>query len=111
MRITELHDEYVVVDANHPLAGETLNFQVRVLRVRTADEFTAALREAKAATESVVVHVETDPLVPAPDSRSWWDVPVAEVSSLESTQRARKTYDDAKSTQQNFLHPSEEVSS
>jgi hypothetical protein len=33
------------------------------------------------------------------------------VSSLESTQRARKTYDDAKSTQQNFLHPSEEVSS
>jgi hypothetical protein len=33
------------------------------------------------------------------------------VSSLDSTQRARKTYDDAKSTQQTFLHPSEEVSS
>ena len=92
------------------LAANAESLGVRVLRVRTADEFAAALREGKAATTSVVVHVETDPLVPAPDSRSWWDVPVAEVSSLESTQRARKTYDDAKSTQQRFLHPSEEVS-
>ncbi|WP_433028884.1 3D-(3,5/4)-trihydroxycyclohexane-1,2-dione acylhydrolase (decyclizing) [Actinomycetospora sp. CA-053990] len=93
------------------LAANAESLGVRVLRVRTADEFAAALREAKAAATSVVVHVETDPLVPAPDSRSWWDVPVAEVSSLDSTQRARKTYDDAKSTQQTFLHPSEEVSS
>ena len=28
----------------------------------------------------VVIHVETDPLVFAPDSESWWDVPVSEVS-------------------------------
>jgi 3D-(3,5/4)-trihydroxycyclohexane-1,2-dione acylhydrolase (decyclizing) len=93
------------------LAANAESLGVRVLRARTADEFASALREAKAATTSVVVHVETDPLVPAPDSRSWWDVPVAEVSHLESTQRARKTYDDAKSTQRRFLHPSEEVSS
>lgn len=48
MRITEVHDEYVVVDANHPLAGETLNFQVRVLKVReaTEDELLAAQAEA-----------------------------------------------------------------
>jgi FKBP-type peptidyl-prolyl cis-trans isomerase SlyD len=48
MRVTEVHDDYVVVDANHPLAGETLNFQVRVLRVRpaTEDEILAARAEA-----------------------------------------------------------------
>ena len=28
----------------------------------------------------VVIHVETDPLVYAPDSEAWWDVPVSEVS-------------------------------
>ena len=88
------------------LAANAESLGVRVLRARTTDEFASALREAKAATTSVVVHVETDPLVPAPDSRSWWDVPVAEVSHLESTQRARKTYNDAKSTQRRFLHPS-----
>jgi FKBP-type peptidyl-prolyl cis-trans isomerase SlyD len=48
MRVMEVHDDYVVVDANHPLAGETLNFQVRVLTVRAAtdDEVLAAKAEA-----------------------------------------------------------------
>jgi FKBP-type peptidyl-prolyl cis-trans isomerase SlyD len=47
MRITQVEDDYVVVDANHPLAGETLNFQVRVLTVRkaTEDELLAAQAE------------------------------------------------------------------
>jgi 3D-(3,5/4)-trihydroxycyclohexane-1,2-dione acylhydrolase (decyclizing) len=88
------------------LAANAASLGVLVLRARTPEEFAAAMRQAKAAHESVVVHVETDPLVPAPDSRSWWDVPVAEVGSLESTQRARKTYDENKSTQKTFLQPS-----
>jgi 3D-(3,5/4)-trihydroxycyclohexane-1,2-dione acylhydrolase (decyclizing) len=89
------------------LAANAESLGVRVLRVRSAEEFAAALREAKAGDESVVVHVETDPLVPAPDSRSWWDVPVAEVSSLDSTRGARKTYDENKATQKTFLTPSD----
>lgn len=36
MRVVEVHPNHVVVDANHPLAGETLNFQVRVVSVRPA---------------------------------------------------------------------------
>ena len=43
--------------------------------------------KARQSTRTTVVHVETDPLVPAPDSPAWWDVPVAEVSALDSTQR------------------------
>jgi FKBP-type peptidyl-prolyl cis-trans isomerase SlyD len=48
MRIEEVQEDYVVVDANHPLAGETLNFQVRVVDVRAAteDEILAARAEA-----------------------------------------------------------------
>lgn len=48
MRVTEVHDDHVLVDANHPLAGETLNFQVHVLNVRSAsdDELLAAKVEA-----------------------------------------------------------------
>jgi FKBP-type peptidyl-prolyl cis-trans isomerase SlyD len=38
MRVTEIRDDSVEVDANHPLAGETLNFKVRVVAVRDATE-------------------------------------------------------------------------
>ena len=76
---------------------------VRVTRTRTIDEFRDALRQAKAAQEPVLVQVETDPLVPAPGSESWWDVPVAEVSNLDSTRKARRSYELSKARQRNFL--------
>lgn len=34
--ISEVHDDTVILDYNHPLAGETLHFQVTVLEVRPA---------------------------------------------------------------------------
>ena len=51
----------------------------------------------------VLVHVETDPLVPSPDSESWWDVPVAEVSTLASTAAARTDYEKRRSAQRPYL--------
>ncbi len=47
MRVVEVHETHVTVDANHPLAGETLNFQVRVVEVHPAtdDEVLAARAE------------------------------------------------------------------
>jgi 3D-(3,5/4)-trihydroxycyclohexane-1,2-dione acylhydrolase (decyclizing) len=50
-----------------------------------------------------MVHVETDPLVPAPSSESWWDVPVAAVSRLPSTREARTTYEARKADQRTYL--------
>lgn len=42
VRVTEVEDDGVTVDANHPLAGQTLHFAVEVLDVRqaTAEELT-----------------------------------------------------------------------
>jgi FKBP-type peptidyl-prolyl cis-trans isomerase SlyD len=34
--VVEVNDQGVVLDANHPMAGKTLNFQVEVLHVRDA---------------------------------------------------------------------------
>ena len=36
-----------------------------------------------------MIHIETDLYGPNPPGSSWWDVPVSEVSRLESTQQAR----------------------
>jgi 3D-(3,5/4)-trihydroxycyclohexane-1,2-dione acylhydrolase (decyclizing) len=53
-----------------------------------------------------VVHVETDPLVDAPAGESWWDVPVSEVSTLESTQGAWTVHERWTSTQSPYVVPS-----
>jgi 3D-(3,5/4)-trihydroxycyclohexane-1,2-dione acylhydrolase (decyclizing) len=85
------------------LAANAASLGVEVIRTATAGEFAEAIKAAKAADHSIVVYVETDPLVGAPDSESWWDVPVSETSTLDSTQQARKTYDQHKATQRLFL--------
>ena len=56
-----------------------------------------------------MIHVETDPLVPAPSSEAWWDVPVAETAELESTRTAREAYERDKRTQQTYLSTGERV--
>ena len=64
----------------------------------------ASLSSAGEATPpSGVIYVETDPLISASDSEFWWVVPVSATSTLESTQQARKTYEEYKATQRLFL--------
>jgi len=88
------------------LAANAESLGVRVLRANGVEDFRAKLAQARAHTGGpVLVHVEADPLVPAPSSESWWDVPVAEVSRLESTTQARKSYEAAKAAQRPYLDP------
>jgi 3D-(3,5/4)-trihydroxycyclohexane-1,2-dione acylhydrolase (decyclizing) len=85
------------------LAANAASLGVEVIKTTTAGEFADAIKAAKAADHSLVIYVETDPLIEAPDSESWWDVPVSATSTLDSTQQARKTYDEHKATQKLFL--------
>jgi 3D-(3,5/4)-trihydroxycyclohexane-1,2-dione acylhydrolase (decyclizing) len=89
------------------LAANAASLGVQVVCPETADELASAIRDAKASIRSTVIHVETDPLVGAPDSESWWDVPVSETSELDSTRQARATYESHKATQRHFLDPSD----
>jgi 3D-(3,5/4)-trihydroxycyclohexane-1,2-dione acylhydrolase (decyclizing) len=90
------------------LAANAESLGADVLRVHGIEELRSALGKARSADRTTVVHVETDPLVPAPDGAAWWDVPVAEVSQLDTTQRARSTYSRAKTAQRPYLRPSEQ---
>jgi len=85
------------------LAANAASLGVQVSRARSVAELRAALLAAKGTSGPVLVQVETDPLVPAPDSGSWWDVPVAQVAALESTRQARKSYDAAKAAQRHYF--------
>jgi 3D-(3,5/4)-trihydroxycyclohexane-1,2-dione acylhydrolase (decyclizing) len=67
------------------------------------EELGKAIRTAKAKATATVIHINSDPLVYAPDGEGWWDVPVAEVSTLDSTKRARKAYLKQRSRQKPLL--------
>ncbi|MEZ0491584.1 3D-(3,5/4)-trihydroxycyclohexane-1,2-dione acylhydrolase (decyclizing) [Kineococcus sp. TBRC 1896] len=81
------------------LAANAASLGVRAVRAGTREELVEALREAKASSESTVVHVETDLYSEAPDGGGWWDVPVSEVSHLDSTRTARTWYEGHKARQ------------
>jgi 3D-(3,5/4)-trihydroxycyclohexane-1,2-dione acylhydrolase (decyclizing) len=87
------------------LAANAASLGAGVLRARDVDELEKALLQARDSDVTTVVHIETDPLVPAPDSPAWWDVPVAEVSVLDSTRSARADYESLKRGQRGYLAP------
>ncbi|HEX6231671.1 MAG TPA: 3D-(3,5/4)-trihydroxycyclohexane-1,2-dione acylhydrolase (decyclizing) [Jiangellaceae bacterium] len=85
------------------LAANAESLGVQVRRASDVKQLREALEEASTAAGPFLVRVETDPLISAPDSESWWDVPVAEVSELESTRDALHTYQDGKAAQRPYL--------
>ena len=89
------------------LAANAASLGADVIKVSTAAEFTDAVKVAKAAERVTVIHVETDPMIVAPDSHSWWDVPVSEVSSLDSTRTAYQRYAEWKKVQRALTNPSD----
>ena len=90
------------------LAANARSLGAHVIEVHSRDELEQGVREAKAWPADagpVVIHVETDPTVSAPDSQAWWDVPVSEVSELDSTRSAREDYVEHKTRQRTFVTP------
>jgi len=85
------------------LAANAASLGAQVLRASTVDEFTDAIAEAKANTTTTVVHVDVDLYGPNPPGTGWWDVPVSEVSELDSTLAAYDTYAAHKQRQRHYL--------
>lgn len=101
-------DEGETLPVDLALNAESLG--VKVIRIEPGEKVIAeleqAIRDAKAAPERggpILIHVESDPLLDAPSSESWWDVPVSQVAELDSTKQAFQTYVDHKARQRKLL--------
>jgi 3D-(3,5/4)-trihydroxycyclohexane-1,2-dione acylhydrolase (decyclizing) len=96
-------DQVLPVD----LAANARSYGVDVIEIAPGPDAIADLRRAvtaaKAKETATVIHINSDPLVYAPDGEGWWDVPVAEVSTVESTERARKDYVKQRARQKPLL--------
>ncbi|WGW11737.1 3D-(3,5/4)-trihydroxycyclohexane-1,2-dione acylhydrolase (decyclizing) [Saxibacter everestensis] len=96
-------DELLPVD----LAMNARSYGMDVIEVASGpnaiDDLKAAVARAKASDTSTLIQIDSDPLIYAPDGEGWWDVPVAEASTLPSTQRARSEYLEQRSRQKPLL--------
>jgi 3D-(3,5/4)-trihydroxycyclohexane-1,2-dione acylhydrolase (decyclizing) len=77
------------------LAANAESLGARVVRATSVQDLRDALAATKAEAERdgpVVIHIETDPFVPAPSGGGWWDVPIAEVAAIDSIDGPREGY-------------------
>ncbi|MCF4121194.1 3D-(3,5/4)-trihydroxycyclohexane-1,2-dione acylhydrolase (decyclizing) [Antribacter sp. KLBMP9083] len=78
------------------LAANARSYGVDVIEVAPGPDAIPDLKDAvakaKASDRSTVIHLESDPLLYAPDGEGWWDVPVAPEAEIEVTRSAYRDY-------------------
>jgi len=89
------------------LAANARSYGIETIEIEPSpgsiDDLGAAIARAKASETSTVIHINSDPLIYAPDGAGWWDVPVAEASTIESTAAARAEYVEQRRLQRPLL--------
>ena len=87
----QLDGEYVPVD----FAAICQGLGACTVRARTHGEFARALEHMRRLDRTSVVVIEVDKEMRVPGYESWWDVPISEVSEIESIRQARAEYERA----------------
>lgn len=74
-----------------------------VLRCETHDDFARAFDEMHKTDRTTVVYIRSDRYEGVPGYESWWDVPVAEVSEMDSVREARREWEQMRVKERTFL--------
>ena len=97
--LNEAEKAYLPVD----FAANARSLGAHVIQTKTIPDLQQALIEAKAQTKTTVITIETDRYAGVPGYESWWDVPIAAVSKMESVQDARAEYEKARANERYYL--------
>ena len=85
------------------LAMNARSLGANVIECQGYDDFVAALQAAKEADKTTVIYIQNDRYVSVPGYESWWDVPVAEVSQIDSVRAAREEWEEMRAKERYFL--------
>ena len=85
------------------LAGNARSLGARVLEAKNYGEFVEAFKEAHNTDRTTVVYIRNDRYVGVPGYDTWWDVPPAEVSEMESVAQAREAWKSEVMKEKHFL--------
>jgi 3D-(3,5/4)-trihydroxycyclohexane-1,2-dione acylhydrolase (decyclizing) len=83
-----LDGPYIPID----FAANAASLGAVAMRATSEAELRDALERAKQETRTVVIHVPVQKHAKVPGFESWWDVPVAEISTVPSVEAAREEY-------------------
>ena len=83
-------------------AANAASLGAYAVKAQTYDQLAEALITAKRQPQTSVVVVETDYHDCVPGYDSWWDVPIGEVSEMQSVQQARRSYTEASKRERYF---------
>jgi 3D-(3,5/4)-trihydroxycyclohexane-1,2-dione acylhydrolase (decyclizing) len=95
----QLTGDVVAID----FAANARSLGAHAVRVESRAELAAALGEARGRPGVSVITVETDTSVKVGGYDSWWDVPVAEVSAMDSVAAARAAWEKAVEKERHHL--------
>src|SRR5215210_2072417 len=84
------------------LAANAESLGAHVIRTSTIPELKDALEAAKDVERTVVIYIQTNRQT-VPDFESQWDVPVAEVSAMDTVRAAREGYEAEKQAERRYL--------
>jgi 3D-(3,5/4)-trihydroxycyclohexane-1,2-dione acylhydrolase (decyclizing) len=85
------------------LAKGAESLGAHVIRTQSIEDLQQALAAAKDVERTVVIYIPVDRYEGVPDYDSFWDVPVSEVSEMESVAAARKEYAKNKREERRYL--------
>jgi 3D-(3,5/4)-trihydroxycyclohexane-1,2-dione acylhydrolase (decyclizing) len=94
----ELDGEYVPVDFVALCSG----LGACAVRARTFDELQNALKATREHNRTTAIVIEVDKEKRVPGYESWWDVPISEVSSIDTIRKARAAYETAVKKERRF---------
>jgi 3D-(3,5/4)-trihydroxycyclohexane-1,2-dione acylhydrolase (decyclizing) len=85
------------------LAANAESLGARVFRAEGVGGLREALERSHSESGPVVIAVEVDRYEGIPGYESWWDVPLAEVSTVPAVREARAAYDEARQAERSHL--------
>ncbi len=85
------------------LAANARSLGAHVIECKTYDDFAAAIKTAETIDKTTVIYIQNDRYVNVPGYDSWWDVPVAEVSEMESVREVRKDWEKMRAQERYFF--------
>lgn len=85
------------------LAANARSLGAHVIECKTYDDFVAALEAVRTTDRTSVIYIQNDRYEAVPGYESWWDVPVAEVSSMPQVQIAHTEWETMRARERYFL--------
>lgn len=74
-----------------------------VIECESYADFVEALKRAKNIDHTTVIYIQNDRYVGVPGYESWWDVPVAEVSEIDTVRAAREEWEENRAKERYFF--------